>query len=130
MKLSTALTLGLAAIPTIVSANFIDSCDSDWYWDGKYMIANCRKADGSKFRTRQDMNLCIGVLPNGFLYPANTGNAWANGCAGGSKVAPTSVKAMCSTAVGWITGTPLNLGSFVENMNGYLYCFGHYGAPY
>ena len=63
MKLSLGFTLGLAGLAQLAAADngFKDSCNSDWYVDGgHYMIANCRRPDGSLVRTRMDLNLCMG----------------------------------------------------------------------
>ncbi|KAK4184404.1 hypothetical protein QBC35DRAFT_58566 [Podospora australis] len=132
MKLTTIFTVGLVALAETASAGFIDSCNSDWYWDRNFMIANCRKTDGTIRRTRQDMNLCVGTV-NGVLVPQNTGNAFVAACGPGTKVAPTSVQAQCQRNVPGLSPfvtTTLNLNTFVENNNGFLHCFGHNGAPF
>jgi len=63
MKFLVAFTLGLAALADLAAAegNFKNTCKTDWYVeDGHYMVATCKRKDGSYMRTRQDMNLCIG----------------------------------------------------------------------
>lgn len=64
MKLSVAFTLGVAGLADLAAAGgFKDSCKSDWYVEDRhYIVANCRRKDGSYMRTRQDTNLCIGYF--------------------------------------------------------------------
>ncbi|KAK4161161.1 hypothetical protein QBC43DRAFT_346835 [Cladorrhinum sp. PSN259] len=125
MKFSLAtITLGIAVLPELVSAGFSASCTWDWQ-DPKYVVATCKRKDGSKLRTRQDMNLCI-KNDNGYLVPANNGQAFLT-CANTSKVGPSHIDSECDWDEGYVS---INLDTFMENQDGYLWCFGHRSAPY
>ena len=71
MKFTLAtITLGLAALPEFASAagNFLASC-KDIYWiNPNFLVATCKKKDGTWMKTRQDMNLCIGLIGDWILY--------------------------------------------------------------
>ncbi|KAK0663455.1 hypothetical protein QBC41DRAFT_359399 [Cercophora samala] len=111
--LSTLSLAALAALPVeLVSAGFAASCSWSWQ-DPKYVVATCTKRDGTPWRTRQDMNLCVGVnIWSGALISANVGNAWAgsNNCHNTHKDGSTNIKSTCWD---WYEGdvtTSLNIG--------------------
>ncbi|KAK4160885.1 hypothetical protein QBC43DRAFT_337825 [Cladorrhinum sp. PSN259] len=133
MKLSVALSLGLAALPELASASFASTC-RNWYWiTPNFLVAECKKANQVDWlRTRQDMNLCIG-RSNDAIVSQNVGNAFVSStkvCAYNS-LTGTVLTALCNypNPLGFYASS-LDLDTFVHNNNGYLQCHGHLGAPY
>ncbi|KAG7289315.1 hypothetical protein NEMBOFW57_005682 [Staphylotrichum longicolle] len=72
MKITIALSIGMALLPEIASAagGFFQSCKNSWYMDGSKMVAECKRWNGSYMRSRQDMNLCM-TNSYGTLKPGN-----------------------------------------------------------
>ncbi|KAK4171443.1 hypothetical protein QBC36DRAFT_94865 [Triangularia setosa] len=130
MKLMLAtLTLGLAALPELASAGFAASCSWSWQ-EPKYVVATCRKNDGSNFRTRQDMNLCVGANNfSGKLQSQNVGNAFLQ-CWSTSKSGNTDLKSTCWDWYEADVTSTLNIDAYMQNLDGYLWCHGHRSAPY
>ncbi|KAH6649435.1 Cyanovirin-N [Chaetomium tenue] len=143
MKYFVALLMGLSLLPQLalaaVGGGFYASCKHNWSMDGKYMIAECRKTNGQYMRTRQDMNLCITNF-NGILAPANNGYFY-NTCRGCGQAPdglvtanspPTSrMGCFCKGKTGgYDVDSSVDLNDFVENRDGYMFCFGHRSAPY
>ncbi|KAK3291033.1 uncharacterized protein B0H64DRAFT_50921 [Chaetomium fimeti] len=140
MQYLAALLMGLTLFPhlAVAAGGFFQSCRSSWYMDGKYMIAECKRLNGQYRRTRQDMNLCVTNF-RGVLAPANNGYFFntCHGCsegAGGLLTAdspPTSsMTCFCKTGYqDYELDTFLDLNSFVENRDGYMFCFGHRSEP-
>ncbi|KAK4191316.1 hypothetical protein QBC35DRAFT_448589 [Podospora australis] len=129
MKFSTVAAIGLSVLLPAVEASFMATC-SNWFWeDGHYMVADCKKADGSNRRTRQDMNLCIGATSAGYLVSQNNGNFERN-CKNIKKGSGSILEASCYSGVFAVfVPTSIDLNTFVHNSNGFLDCHGHLGAP-
>ncbi|KAK4458147.1 hypothetical protein QBC42DRAFT_290881 [Cladorrhinum samala] len=126
MKLSLGFTLGLAGLAQLAAADngFKDSCNSDWYVEGgHYMIANCRRPDGSLVRTRMDLNLCMGRnTANGSLLGKQGGNAW-NACTDLRKAGAASIGGSCLNGLGYWVYSTVDINQFIGNTNGYLSCY-------
>ncbi|KAK4461484.1 Cyanovirin-N [Cladorrhinum samala] len=127
MKFTLAtITLGLATLPelTLAGGGFASSC-KDWYWmDNKFLVATCKKKNGSWLKTRQDMNLCI-INRDGFMSPEDNGRAFDT-CSY-VRLEETYLTAYCDMDVG---NEMIDLNQFVENRDGYMWCFNHRSAPY
>ncbi|KAK4040427.1 hypothetical protein C8A01DRAFT_35569 [Parachaetomium inaequale] len=140
MKLAPALSMGLALLPGMVSAGggFYNSCKENWHMEGNLMITECKKANGQYMRSRQDMNLCIGNS-FGTLRAADNGGFTASCGAcqqgqvpyvGGQPPTPY-IACSCKNGNGNQEAfTNLNLNDFVENRDGYIWCFGHRSAAF
>ncbi|KAK4462341.1 hypothetical protein QBC42DRAFT_286515 [Cladorrhinum samala] len=129
MKFTLAtITLGLAALPELAFAagGFASTCD--WYWmERNFLVGNCRKKDGTYMRTRQDMNLCV-KNDGGSLTPRDNGHAF-DSCSVVGKSGTSVIQAWCSSSE-IMSPTDLDLNTFVENRDGYMWCFNHRSAPY
>ncbi|KAK4655425.1 hypothetical protein QC762_0049890 [Podospora pseudocomata] len=130
MKLTlSALTLALAALPELALAGFAASCTWSWQ-EPKYVVANCKKKDGSNFRTRQDMNLCVGVDNwTGRLISQNTGNAFLE-CWDTHKDGNTGIRSTCWDYTEADVVSTVNIDAYMQNLDGWLWCHGHRSAPY
>ncbi|KAK4225664.1 hypothetical protein QBC38DRAFT_537684 [Podospora fimiseda] len=128
MKFSLAtVTLGLAALPELVSAGFSQSCT--WSWMApKYVVATCTKINGQPWTTRQDMNLCLGN-DYGYLFSQNNGQAFLT-CSGTTKYNSNSIQSWCQPCDEDCYPTYYNLDNIMENLDGWLWCHGHRSAPY
>ncbi|CAP70140.1 uncharacterized protein PODANS_3_2430 [Podospora anserina S mat+] len=130
MKLTlSALTVALAALPELASAGFAASCSWSWQ-EPKYVVATCAKKDGTPWRTRQDMNLCVGVDRfTGRLVSRDTGNAFLE-CWNTRKDGNTDLKSTCWNWDEEEVRGNLNIDAYMQNLDGWLWCHGHRSAPY
>ncbi|KAK4182645.1 hypothetical protein QBC35DRAFT_509552 [Podospora australis] len=75
------------------------------------------------------MNLCIGNN-NGNLVAQNNGGFWAS-CVHSYLTNGRNAAATCKQTNGQYANfvSSLDLNPFVENQDGYMWCFGHRSAP-
>ncbi|KAK0742029.1 hypothetical protein B0T21DRAFT_282866 [Apiosordaria backusii] len=130
MKFTLAtLTLGLAALPELASAGFSSTCSWSWQ-EPKYIVATCKRKDGSNLRTRQDMNLCVGADNwTGKLKTQDVGNAF-NQCWNTAKASNTELRSTCWDFDESDVTSTVNIDGIMNNDDGYLWCYGHRSAPY
>ncbi|KAK4466109.1 hypothetical protein QBC42DRAFT_330786 [Cladorrhinum samala] len=134
MKFITVLSLGLAALPELASASFASTC-RNWYWeDQHYFVSECKKKDGSWMRTRQDMNLCLGLNSSNKPVPMDNGGLFVvrtKTCAF-DRLEGTTLRVTCNDGNDLFNGwwqASIDLNTFVDNLDGYMWCMGHRSAP-
>ncbi|KAK4464026.1 hypothetical protein QBC42DRAFT_264160 [Cladorrhinum samala] len=124
-----------ALFATSASAGFFASCKPNWTIFDNKLTAECRQINGAYRKTQMDMNLCV-ANDNGRLVGRDNGNYLRScySCAqGGLRIvdAPYNsfLQCMCVSSSGKEAPTEVDLDPFLQNVDGYLSCYGHRGAP-